>query len=86
MNDKKTEKPNESDDKMLISFYVSSETLEKFEDFLFYSKKRLPVEKRRKLTKSLFYEAGLLTAIADYNDKGEESSLWKAIYELMNEG
>ena len=86
MNDKKTEKSNESDDKILISFYVSTETLDKFEDFLFYAKKRLPVEKRRKLTKSLFYEAGVLTAIADYNAKGEESSLWKAIYDLMNDG
>jgi len=86
MNDKKPEKSNESDDKILISFYVSTETLDKFEDFLFYAKKRLPVEKRRKLTKSLFYEAGVLTAIADYNAKGEESSLWKAIYDLMNDG
>lgn len=86
MNDKKTEKSNESDDKILNSFYVLTETLEKLEDFLFYAKKRLPVERRRKLTKSLFYEACVLSAIADYNAKGEESSLWKAIYELMNDG
>ena len=86
MNDKKMEKSNESDDRVMISFYASSETLEKFEDFLFYAKKRLPMEKRRKLTKSLFYEAGLLMALADYNAKGEESSLWKAICELMNDG
>jgi hypothetical protein len=54
------------------------------DDFLFYVKKRLPVENRRKLTKFVFYEIGLIIAIEDFNQKGEESSLWKAIQEQVS--
>jgi hypothetical protein len=84
MNDKKTDKLTDNDgDKIAINFYLSHEALEKIDDFLFYVKKRLPIEKRRKLSRSVFYEIGLKTAIEDYNKKGEESALWKAICELL---
>ena len=84
MNDKKPEKLNDSEEnKILVSFYLSPQTLEKVDDFLFYAKKRLPMGKRRKLTKSVFYEAALRIVIEDQSLKGEESSLWKAIYEMM---
>lgn len=84
MNDKKVEKiDNSADDKILISFYVSPATMERLDDLLFYMKKRLPIEKRRKLTKSVFYETGFKILIEEYNTKGEECRLWRAIEELM---
>lgn len=84
MNDKKIDKTEDSNgDKILVSFYLLPKTFEKIDDILFYVKKRLPIEKRRKLTKSAFYEAGLQVLIEDYNARGEESSLLKAIQKLM---
>ena len=84
MNDKRTDKPDDSDeDKLLVSFYLSPKTLEKIDDFLFYARKQLPIGKRRKLTKSVFYETGLRIVIEDYNVNGEESPLWQAIQELL---
>jgi len=72
-------------EKVHVNFTLSLRTLEKIDDFLFYARKRLPIEKRRKLTKTVFYEIGLKFAIEDYNKKGEESILWKAIFEAMND-
>lgn len=84
MNDKSKDKSDDSDsNKISINFYISRATLEKVDDFLFYVKKRLPIEKRRKLTKSVFYEIALKISIEDFNKKGEESALWKAIYEQL---
>lgn len=84
MTDKK--KPIENDkDKIAINFYLSSESLEKIDDFIFYARKRLPMEKRRKLTRSVLYEVGLKTVINDFNKKGEQSELWKAICALIND-
>jgi len=84
MDDKKTENLDDSEEnKILVSFYLSPKTLEKVDDFLFYAKKRLPMGKRRKLTKSVFYETALRIVIEDQNLKGEESPLWKAIYEII---
>lgn len=70
-------------EKVLVSFYLSQKTSEQIDDILFYIKKRLPFEKRRKLTKTTFYEIGFKILIEDYNDNSEESSLWKAIQELL---
>ena len=83
MNDKKEDKLDDSGDKILVSFYLSPKTLEKIDDLLFFVKKQLPIEKRRKLTKSVFYETGFKILIEDYNINGEESPLLKAIQELM---
>lgn len=84
MNDKKAGKPEDSsDDKILVSFYLSPQTLEQIDDLLFYVKKRLPIGKRRKLTKSVFYETGLKIIVEEYNAKGEASAFLKAIQELM---
>ncbi len=84
MNGQKSNKPDEPEnEKILVSFYLSQETSEQIDDILFYVKKRLPFEKRRKLTKSVFYETGFKVLIEEYNAKGEESSLWKAIQELL---
>lgn len=75
---------NSENEKIAINFYITLDTLEKIEDFLFLVKKRLPIEKRRRLTRSVFYEIGLKIAIEDFNKRGEESSLWKAIYEQVS--
>ena len=86
MNDKKAEKPTDFDEeKIQISMYISPKSLEKLDDCLFYVKKRLSIEKRRKLSRSVFYEIGLRIIVEDYNAKGEESPLWKAINDLLNE-
>lgn len=86
MNDKNISKTeNITDDKIQVNFYLSTKTLEKIEDLLFYAKKRLPLDKRRKLTKSIFYENCFNIIINEYNLKGEESVFWKSIKELMSE-
>lgn len=86
MDEKKTENiANSEDNKILVSFYLSPKTLEKVDDFLFYAKKRLPIGKRRKLTKSVFYETALKIIIEDQKLKGEDSPLWKAIYEIIQD-
>jgi hypothetical protein len=83
MKDNKVDNPNEEGEKILVSFYLSPKTLEKIDDLVFYVKKRLPIDKRRKLTKSVFYETGFKILIEDYNSKGEDSLLLKALQELM---
>ncbi len=84
MNGKKDGNQNNSDSKrILISFYLSTDTLEKLDDVLFYARKRLPIGKRRKLTKSVLYEIGLKMVIEDYHEKEEESFLWKAVDKLV---
>lgn len=84
MNDKKKSVENDKD-KIATNVYLTSESLEKIDDFIFYARKRLPMEKRRKLTRSVFYEVGLKTAIDDFNKKGEQSALWKAICDLIGD-
>jgi len=86
MNDKKAENLDDyEDNKILVSVYLSTRTLEKIDDFLFYAKKRLPMGKRRKLTKSVFYEIALRIVIEDQNMKVEESPLWKSINEMIKD-
>ncbi len=86
MNDKKADKSDKSESsKILTSFYLSPKTQEKIDDLLYYMKKRLPIGKRRKLTKSIFYETGFRILIEEYNSKGEESALLREILELMKE-
>ena len=85
MNDKKAENFDDSEEnKILVSFYLTPKTLEKVDDFLFYAKKRLPMGKRRKLTKSVFYEAALRIILENQEIKDEESLLWKTIFEIMH--
>ena len=72
-------------DKLMVSFYLSTDFLDNLDDFLFYARKRLPIDKRRKLTKSFFYEAALRLAVKDHNERDEESTLWKTIQEMMQE-
>jgi hypothetical protein len=84
MNEKNDGKPvNPKSNRILISFYLSTDTLEKLDDVLFYARKRLPISKRRKLTKSVLYEIGLKMVIEDYHEKEEESFLCEAISKLV---
>jgi len=68
--------------KMMVSVYLSTKTVEQVDDFLFYAKKRLPMGSRRKLTKSVFYEA-VLRLIIDQHLKDEESPLWNEISKII---
>lgn len=84
MNERKSLKSDEAGtDKVLVSFYLSSATADKIDDVMFYIRKQLPVDKRRKLTKTFFYEIGLMIALEEYKREGEESALWKAIQDLL---
>lgn len=84
MNGKNDDKPGIPEaERILISFYLSTDTLERLDDVLFYARKRLPIGKRRKLTKSVLYEIGLKMVIEDYHEKEEESFLWKAVNKLV---
>lgn len=86
MNQKKTRNAVEEEkSKIPVCLYLSSETIEKIDECLFGTKKRLPIDKRPKLSKSVFCEIGLRIAIEEYNRKGEESALWRGVYELFNE-
>jgi hypothetical protein len=85
MNNKKAERtPDEEKNKIPISVYISSGTLEDLEDCLFSVKRRLPIDKRAKLSKSTFCEIGLRIAIEEYNRTGENSELWKVIKALID--
>lgn len=80
MSEKKDDKSVRPEvDRILISFYLSIDTLEKLDDVLFYARKRLPIGKRRKVTKSVLYELGLKMVIEDYHRNGEKSYLLSAI-------
>lgn len=84
MNEQKSDKVDDSEsEKVLVSFYLSQKTSEQIDDILFYLKKQLPFEKRRKLTKSILYETGFKILIEDYKENGKESRLSKAIQNLL---
>lgn len=86
MSGLKTGKPDDVEkDKISVNFYISGETFEKIDDVIYYLRKRLPMDKRRKLSKSVIYEACLKIVLEEYNAKGESSSLWKAVQELMSD-
>ncbi len=86
MNAKKADNLFETEgDKILVSFYLSPQTLEDIDDLLFLIKKKMPIEKRRKLTKSVFYETGMKFLIESYRANGEENSFVKKVLELMQD-
>lgn len=85
MNDRKSLKSDDAvTDKVLVSFYLSPATAEKIDDVIFHIRKKLPINKRRKLTKTFFYEIGLMLALEDYDRKGEESLLWQTVQQILN--
>lgn len=83
MNDNKNKGNGNESNKIAVSCYFSIKSIERIDDFLFHVKKRLPIEKRRKLSRSVFYEVGLNTAIEEFDKKGEQSELFKAICEAL---
>jgi hypothetical protein len=84
MKDKNSEKTTASEnEKILVSFYLSPKMLEEVDDFIYHLKKSLPVEKRRKMTKSLFYEASLKVLIQEYRATENEDLLLQVIRDLM---
>lgn len=84
MKDKNSEKTTASEnEKILVSFYLSPKMLEEVDDFIYHLKKSLPVEKRRKMTKSLFYEASLKVLVQEYRATENEDLLLQVIRDLM---
>lgn len=89
MNDKKVNKQFVSEGKLLISFYITLETLDQMDNLYYVVKKKLPIERRRKLTKSIFYETGFKLILEDNqvpeNNQAQEedSELVKAIQEFI---
>jgi predicted KAP-like P-loop ATPase len=70
--------------KTQISFSIRQEILEAAEDTLFYLRKELSPDKRKKLTKSILFEVALMTLVSEYKDKRAKSSILKSINELIN--
>lgn len=69
--------------KILISFYLTPKTSEKVDDLLIEFKRYLPYEKRRKLTKSIFYETALQYLVADYQKNADKSDFLKDVLEAV---
>ena len=67
-----------------IAFSIRQEILEAVEDTLFYLRKELPPNKRKKLTKSILFEIALMSVVSEYKIKGSKSSVLKSINELIN--
>jgi len=64
-------------DKVMI--HLPIETSEKIDDVIFSLRKRLPRNKRKKLTKSKFYELIALSMLNDLKSMGNESILVKVV-------
>lgn len=76
---------NSTDVKEQVSFSIMSEIVESTEETIFFMRKQLSLDKRKKLTKSAFYEIALRVAIADYKDKGQKSTIWKMVEEWIED-
>ena len=84
----KTEKSNEQQEqhikKELLNLNISGEIVEKTEDLLFNLRKQLPREKRKKLTRSRFFELLLESVIQDYENRRADSDIQKIIGNWIN--
>jgi hypothetical protein len=56
---------NSKDNKTQVTFYISNDILELVEDTIFYLKKQMPLDKRKKITRSMFFEAAIKFALAE---------------------
>lgn len=59
---------NFKDNKTQVTFYISNDILELVEDTIFYLKKQMPLDKRKKITRSMFFEAAIKFALAQDGD------------------
>ncbi len=85
----KTEKTNEQQQeqnikKEILNLNISSEIVEKTEELIFNLKKQLPREKRKKLTRSRFFELLLESVIHDYENRRADSDIQKIIGNWIN--
>lgn len=62
-----------------VNMYLSSEIVEKIDDFVFHFRKQLPREKRKKLNKSKLYELILENALTEFSANGQEGMLGEII-------
>lgn len=65
--------------KETVNLSLSSEIVEKVEDIIFELRKKIPREKRKKLTRSRFFELALEAVIKDYESSGEKSVIGKMV-------
>lgn len=70
---------NSKDNKTMVTVYVSNEIIELVEDTIFFLKKQMPLRKRTKVSKSMFFEAALKLALADYSEKKSNSQMFVMI-------
>ena len=62
-----------------VNIYLSSEIVEKIEELVFYFRKQLPPEKRKRLNKSKLYELILEHACAEFSANGQQGILGEII-------
>ena len=75
MNDKKDDNIFDSEpSKILTSIYLSPKVIEELDEILFLVKKQLPIEQRRRLTKSAFFETALRLVVENVKSDGIEGS------------
>ncbi|MGI8467804.1 MAG: hypothetical protein ACR2N3_05060 [Pyrinomonadaceae bacterium] len=70
---------NEYQNKENINFRLAADVNETLEEVLFFARKEIVKTKRKKITKSEFYEAILRDLSLEYQAKGKESRLWKLL-------
>lgn len=71
--------PDKNQKKDLVNVYISRELTEKIEDLLFNLKKQLPHNKRKKLTRSQFFELILESMVLDYENSQINSPIQKIV-------
>lgn len=71
--------PEKNQKKEIVNVYMSRNLTEKIEDLLFNLKKQLPHDKRKKLTRSQFFELILESIILDYEINQINSPIQKII-------
>lgn len=70
--------------KQLTSIYLNVELIESIDDFIYFAKKELPLNKRKKLNRSAFIQLILSEVIEDHSRCKDESFLWKLILASNN--
>lgn len=66
-------------DKVSVNIRLPADIVEILDEVIFYAKKEIGKNKRRKITKSEFYEMVFRDLVNEYKLTGKESRLWKAV-------
>lgn len=71
--------------KEAVSFKCSIELVEQFDDFIYQSRKHLPISKRKKLNRTAFFTILLQDVLDEYEKFGNKSYLWRVLNKWVNE-